>query len=308
MPAESSAAPAAAATAPPLRVPHLSAGWLRWLRRTFAMLQAVSPALAARAAFRLFLRTYRHPLRPEDGAALAQARRHRLSAGSDEFVVYEWGAGERRAIILHGWGSSAARFTHMAAELQARGWHVLVADAPGHGASPGHASSLPRFIAALDAIVARFGPPQALIGHSLGALAIARRHADGPPEWAGHLQGVVLISMPSGAPFLIEVFLRALRLEAATRARLLALFEARFDALADSYCSLPGAAHITARLLLVHDAGDDIVPHAHSAALLRELPEAELATTTGLGHSALTRDAATIARIADFVGESAGAA
>lgn len=303
MSGETPAHPGTAAASVQPRVPHLSASALRWLRRLFALLQTLSPGLAARLAFHLFLRTYRHPLRPEDGAALARATRHRLAtAGGHEFVAWEWGAGERLAIILHGWGSGAARFTRLAEALHARGWHVVAADAPGHGASPGKDSSLPRFIAALDAIVARFGPPQALIGHSLGALAIARRHADGPPDWAGHLQDVVLVSMPSGAPFLVEVFLHALQLTARTRARLLALFEERFDALVDSFCSLPGAAHITARLLLVHDAGDDIVPHAHSVALLRELPEAELATTTGLGHSALTRDAATIARIVDFVG------
>ena len=91
--------------------------------------------------------------------------------------VYEWGQGDRIVIILHGWGSSAARFTRMAELLQARGWHVLVPDAPGHGASPGRSSSLPQFIAALDAIVARFGAPRALVGHSLGALGIACRYA-----------------------------------------------------------------------------------------------------------------------------------
>jgi pimeloyl-ACP methyl ester carboxylesterase len=289
----------------------LSPGHLVWLRNFFALLQALSPALAARLAFRLFLRTFRHPLRAEDRAVLARARRHRLMAGTQAFEVHEWGSGDRLAIILHGWGSSAARFTRMAETLQARGWRVLVPDAPGHGASPGNSSSLPQFIAALDAIVARFGPPQALIGHSLGALGIARRHADGPPDWASQLRAVVLISMPSGAPFLLEVFLNALGIGTATRAKLVGLFEQRFRAGVDSYASLPGAARIAARLLLVHDGGDDIVPSAHSDALLREAGArvgvggrtARLINTAGLGHSALTRDAATITQIADFLDE-----
>jgi pimeloyl-ACP methyl ester carboxylesterase len=273
----------------------------------FALLQALSPALAARLAFRLFLRSFRHPLRAEDSAALGRARRHRLLAGTQAFEVREWGAGDRLAIILHGWGSSAARFTLMAETLQARGWRVLVPDAPGHGASPGKSSSLPQFIAALDAIVARFGPPQALIGHSLGALGIARRHAQGPPDWATQLRAVVLISMPSGAPFLLEVFLDALGIQAATRARLVGLFERRFRAGVESYASLPGAARIAAPLLLVHDSGDDIVPWAHSDQLQREAAAVagdctpRLLNTAGLGHSGLTRDAATIAQIADFL-------
>lgn len=288
--------------ATPTRVPHISAGHLLWLRRVFALLQAVSPSLAARFAFRLFLRTFRHPLRPEDAAVLARARRHHLvTAEGDPFALYEWGAGERLAIILHGWGSGAARFTQLADALVVRGWRVLVPDAPGHGASPGKSSSLPKFMAALDAIAAQFGAPGALVGHSLGALAIARRHAAGAPPWASQLQAVVLVSMPSGAPFLLGVFMQALGLRPTTRARLQALFERRFNASVASFATLPGTRHIGARVLLVHDGGDDIVPLAHSMELQRQVPAAQLLQTSGLGHSALTRDAATITRIAEFL-------
>jgi pimeloyl-ACP methyl ester carboxylesterase len=282
-------------------MPHVSPRQIAWLRRTFALLQALSPRLAARVAFWLFLRSFRHPLREEDGRALQRARRHRLSAGGDEIEVYEWGTGDRVAIILHGWGSSASRFTGLAEALVARGWRVLVPDAPGHGASSGRSSSLPQFIAALDAIVARFGAPRALIGHSLGALGIARRHADAA-DWLQRLESVVLISMPSGALFLLEVFLQALAINAATRTRLEALFERRFNARLHSYAAQPGVRQIRARLLLVHDRGDDIVPHAHSEGLRPHLPQASILTTSELGHSALTRDAGTISRIVEFLG------
>jgi pimeloyl-ACP methyl ester carboxylesterase len=285
----------------PTRMPHVSARQIAWLRRAFALLQALSPALAARVAFRLFLRSFRHPVRAEDGAALARARRHQVISGGDAVEVFEWGSGDRSAIILHGWGSSAARFTGLAERLAAQGWRVLVPDAPGHGASPGTSSSLPQFIAALDAIIARFGAPQALIGHSLGALGIARWHADAEPGWVQQLESVVLISMPSGAPFLVEVFLQTLGIGPKTRARLNALFEQRFGARMADYAALPGAGRISARVLLVHDEGDDVVPLGHSEELRRHLPHARLITTTALGHSALTRDAAIIGRIAEFL-------
>lgn len=284
-----------------LRLPHVSPGHLAWLRKLFALLQAISPALAARAAFYLFLRTFRHPLTGEEAASLARARHHRLRAGPDAFVVHEWGSGPRIVVILHGWGSKAARFARMAEALQARGWHVLVPDAPGHGDSPGRSSSLPKFIAALDAVVDRFGAPQALVGHSLGALAIALRHAGGPPEWAGALSSVVLVSMPSGAPFLVDVFLAAVALRAPARRHFEQLFQRRFGAGMDDFTALPAASRIAARLLVVHDSGDDVVPYVHATQLLEQLPQAEVVTTAQLGHSALTRDAATIERIVRFI-------
>lgn len=292
--------------APTPRVPHIAPHHLKKVRRLFALLQAISPALAARVAFRMFLRTVRKPLEDGDRAVLDRARRHRVMAGRDAVTVHEWGSGPRTVVILHGWGSGAARFTRLAEALQARGWRVLVPDAPGHGASPGRSSSLPKFIAALDAIVAQFGPPQALIGHSLGALGIAYRHAAGLPDWARHLESVVLISMPSGAPFLVEVFVNALGLREPARRHLTGLFEKRFAARVEAFTALPAARHIGARLLVVHDIGDDIVPHAHSSAVLPHVPAAKMLTTRDLGHSALTRDAATIEAIADFL--QAGAA
>lgn len=265
------------------------------------MAQGISPRLAAYCALWLFLRTFRQKLRAEDAAILGQAKLWRIAVSKGSIAAWEWAGSGPTAIILHGWGSGAARFTPLAQALHARGWRVIAFDAPGHGASSGRHSSLPQFMAALDAVIAHFGPPQALIGHSLGALAIACRHQAGVPDWAGGLRAVVLISMPSGAEFLLGKYIEALRLSAATERHLRARFRARFQAEPSGYAALPGAGRIAARVLLLHDPDDDIVPYAHSTGLLTQLRGAQLVTTGDQGHSKLTRDAATIARIADFL-------
>jgi len=261
----------------------------------------LSPTLAAGRAFNLFMRTYRRPLRDADAALLAHTRRAQLGDGEDAFIVYEWPASGPTALILHGWGSSAARFTLLSEALHQRGWRVLALDAPGHGASPRDSASLPQFMASLDAATAHFGRPNALIGHSLGALAIACRHGNGVPEWASDLKGVVLISMPSGAEFLLAKFIDMLGLSGATEQRLRRRFAQRFQAEPSAYGSMPGAARIAAPVLLLHDPDDNIVPWAHSAELFPQLPNAQFITTRGLGHSELTRDPATIARIVEFL-------
>jgi pimeloyl-ACP methyl ester carboxylesterase len=247
------------------------------------------------------MRTYHRPVGAEDAAVLARARRQLLGAGEDAFLVYEWGAEGPTALILHGWGSSAARFTRLAQALQDSGWRVLALDAPGHGASPGKSSSLPQFMASLDATAAHYGRPNALIGHSLGALAIACHHGSGVPDWASEVRAAVLISMPSGAEFLLGRFIDLLGLSVKTQALLRQRFDARFHAQPADYASLPGAARITAPVLLVHDRGDDVVPYEHSAELCAQLRNAQLLTTEGLGHSDLTRDAATIQHIVEFI-------
>jgi pimeloyl-ACP methyl ester carboxylesterase len=283
------------------RLPHVTAPRLTLLRWLFGLAQAISAGLAATWALRLFLHTYRHPLRAEDAALLAKARHERIAAGGETVAIYDWAGAGPVAIILHGWGSSAARFTLLAQALSARGWRIIAFDAPGHGASTGHSSSLPQFMASLDAIIERYGKPQALIGHSLGALAIACRHRHGAPAWAAALRTVVLISMPSGAEFLLAKFIDVLGLSRGAERHLRQRFQERFAATPPDFASMPGAGRITARVMLAHDRDDDIVPYDHSQALHAQLPAARLLTTEGLGHSKLTRDAATIARIVEFL-------
>ena len=283
------------------RLPPVSTARITWLRRLLALLQGVSPPLAARVAFTLFLRPLRRRLQQMDAATMAAARVHSLAAGSDQVQVYEWGAGPRSVIILHGWGSRASRFAPLAAALVARGWRVLALDAPAHGLSPGNSASLPQFMQAMDAVAMRLGPVQALIGHSLGALTIACRRPDSPPAWFSDLQRVVLISMPSGAPFLVDAFRDMFAIQEPTAQRMLALFRQRFGTTPDAYVASADTPPMRLPVLLVHDHTDDIVPFTQSQQLLTALPRAKLLATDGLGHSALTRDAATIDAIIDFL-------
>ena len=287
---------------PPRRLPHVSASRLRWLRAGLGVLQAVSSSLAARVAFRLFLTPSRRRLDAGDAAALLRARVHRLPCGDGQIQVYEWGDGPRTVVILHGWGSHAPRFVPMVEALVAAGWRVLAPDAPGHGKSTGRLSSLPQFITALDAIGVRFGPLDAAIGHSLGALAIALWLSDPARDATRKPHKAVLISAPPGAPFLIDAFHDMLGIRPATRIRMAELFHRRFGAEPDRFSCLPGAAGVGVPVLLVHDRQDDVVPIGHSTELNLRIPQSLLHATDGLGHSGLLRDTGTIERIKGFLG------
>ena len=283
------------------RLPHVSARRMRLVRGLLSVLQALSPRIAARVAMRLFLTPVRRKLNPGDEAEMYRARHHFLRcANGDPLHVYEWGEGARTALILHGWGSHAARFTTMVRALTDRGWRVLAPDAPAHGESHGSTSSLPQFIGALDAGMEQLGPVQALIGHSMGSLAIARRMSDAHRLAPATVEQVVLISAPSGIAFLVESFEQLFGIGEATRRLGRSLFERRFGGSPEDFMAL-GDRRIDVPVLLVHDDADDVVPCDHSRQLLSRLPRARLATTHGLGHSGMLRDPATLAAIADFL-------
>jgi pimeloyl-ACP methyl ester carboxylesterase len=184
--------------------------------------------------------------------------------------------------------------------LTDRGWRVLAPDAPGHGESHGSTSSLPQFIGALDAVLEQLGPVQALIGHSMGSLAIARRMSDAQRDAPASVEHVALVSAPSGIAFLVESFEQLFGIGEATSRHGRVLFEHRFGGRPEDYTVL-GERRIDVPVLLVHDDADDVVPCDHSRQLLSRLPRAQLFTTHGLGHSGMLRDPATLAAIADFL-------
>ncbi len=291
----------------PMRMPHVSPETVRRLRRGLALLQRVSPPLAARAALRLFLTPVRRSLDRSDAQHLSRARKHELQAGDRHFVVHEWGSAGRTAVILHGWGSHAARFATLARPLQAQGWRVLAIDAPGHGETGGGKSSLPEFIAALEATLTAFGPAQLLIGHSLGALAIAlrlgRMNVVNAPAEAARLRGAIFIAMPGGAPFLLDRFIAMMELREPTVRLLRERFVKRFGQPPEAFTALSAAAHIHMPVLLIHDVEDDIVPLAQARSLQAAIPGAQLLVTHDLGHSAMLQDRETITAIINFAAE-----
>lgn len=258
------------------------------------MLQAVSPRLAARLAFTVFLTPVRRRLDTSDAPWLEGARQHKVMAGSDAALVYEWGTGKRTVVIVHGWGSHAPRFAPLAQALVTRDWRVLAIDAPGHGSTPGKRSSLPQFIAALDATIRQLGPAQALIGHSLGALAAAHWLAQTAEPGRAEISHAVFISSPTGARFLIDNFVTMLGLNDTTAGHMLRGFTKRFGQQPEFWSAPDCAARIHIPVLLVHDRDDDVIPFEHSSKLLEVLPQARMWATQGLGHSGLLRDATTI--------------
>ena len=84
-------------------------------------------------------------------------------------------------LIVHGLGEHGGRYAHVAADLNARGWHVAAYDHRGHGNSGGargalaHADDLLGDLATvIEHVRARWPGRLVLLGHSLGGLIAAR--------------------------------------------------------------------------------------------------------------------------------------
>ncbi|MEJ1088494.1 alpha/beta hydrolase [Microbacterium sp. Mu-80] len=111
-----------------------------------------------------------------------------------------WGAGPRRALLVHGLGSSAALMWRIGVALADAGWQATAVDLRGHGDAPraldysvaAYAADLveTRPVDAPDPVDSAEAPPadtwDAVIGHSLGAAASVVAAAS-DPAWGRRL-------------------------------------------------------------------------------------------------------------------------
>ena len=98
-------------------VPGVTPTVQRRLRGFFVFVQFFSSSLAARLALLMFLKPPRRKVEPADAPILALAKRTTMRCGGDRFTVWTWDNPGPSVVLLHGWGSHAARFADFVLEL-----------------------------------------------------------------------------------------------------------------------------------------------------------------------------------------------
>jgi pimeloyl-ACP methyl ester carboxylesterase len=279
-------------------VPGVSPAMQRRLRRLFAMLQGISPTLAARVALRMFLTPARRRIEAGDAPVLAEARKRPLRAGPHHFVAWQWGDTAPWVVLLHGWGSHAARFGNFIAPLRDAGFSVIGIDAPAHGHSPGSQSDLLKFRDCLAEVLRTHSPVHAVVGHSLGGGALLTVLAETREH---HPEKICLFGVPGDMDYILESFAMMLSLRDPARTRLRQRFEKKFGRSARDISVTAAAPSVKMPVLVVHDDDDNVAPIAQGLAVAAALPGATLLRTQGFGHSGALRDPATIARVVEFL-------
>lgn len=263
-----------------------------------AGLARVSTGLAAALAERLFFSVPRRPESEGEAKMLASARRYPFELGGRRFVAWRWGEGPT-ALLVHGWGGSAAQMLPFVEPLRGAGYSVVAFDAPAHGHSEGRTSSLPEFAASLSAVAGKLGPVETLVTHSMGGAAASLAIAQGLA-----VGRAVYVAPPADALEWVYRFGRMLRLPRkvveAMRRRAERRLHVRFDRL---NTRVLGPA-VRMPLLVIHDRSDAEVLWYDGAAVAHSVPNGRLTMTEGLGHRRILRDPGVVAEAVKFlVGE-----
>lgn len=274
---------------------------IRLFRLVLGASQRLWPALAVRAACRLFLT----PLPPKWlQRAKAWDPSWRIETWPFEnagVTVYSQPAAPHGPVVLlvHGWGGHAGQMLALAQSLAAQGMRPVVIEMPAHGRSPGSQSTLPQFTRAIDYVCARLRQHghtvRGLVAHSLGATAAAYVASRGL-----EMQRLVLIAPAASPPAYTRLFAHVFGLSEATRAAMQRRIEAREGILMPQFEPDAVGSRIRVPTLVVHDREDVINGFADGMAYAHAIRGAELLPTQGLGHRKLLKDAAVLGKVAIF--------
>jgi len=229
----------------------------------------------------------------KDGGVLAATGQSEAQRGDEVHPMPE------KVLIVHGFESTSRNFGEYVRALLDKGYEVLAFDAPAHGTSGGKRITLPLYIKTIQAIVDRYGPVQAFLGHSFGGLALSLylESRDHDPSTR-----LVLIAPACEMTTAVNSFFRLLQLNEDVRSAFEDLAFETGGRPFDYYSVRRAMNQITATVLWVHDEEDKITPfrdvqpvrddrHTHIRFLI----------TRGLGHRKIYRDPEILRQVVAFL-------
>ena len=273
---------------------------LGYLRTKFNLLSILSKKKAAAAAFELFT-TPQFRNRKELTEIFTRAD-ETISFEFDSFRIsgYSWNpASSRKALILHGFESSAVNFGQYVEPLVEKGFAVYAFDAPAHGRSSGKTVNAMVYRKFIHALNEKFGPFRYFICHSFGGLALSLAL-----EEMEHDENfrVVFIAPATETTRAVEQLFQLFRLKPSIRAAFDDHIMEKGGHNTEWFSVNRAADHIRAKVLWVHDKDDDMTPLADVQPVIRKnLPNFEFHITSGLGHRRIYRDKNVIERVVGFL-------
>jgi len=272
---------------------------LRALRLWFALESRISPASAEQRAARMFVTPPRQRRnRSRTGAhAGAASSRFEIDVRDEAIRVSATTIGDGpTAMMVHGWGGSAADMLPVAHAFARAGWRAVVFDMPGHGRSPERESSLVEFLRAIRAVAGALGTPDVIVGHSFGGAAAVFSIT----ELVLPVRAAVLFSPAPGPAYYVDRFARTLGLPRERTTGMVRRLVERVGRSMESLDALVAAKSADVPAVIFHDPADREVPFEFAERMRDAWHGSRLVSTPSVGHKRILRDSETIAAAVEF--------
>ena len=277
---------------------------LSYYRAKLRSLGWVSHEKAAEQTFRLFCTPFSNSKKLKPPAIFNKSTSLQLSVGGNTLQGYVWKSsihGGKKILIVHGFGSRAYKFHQYISPLLAKGFEVIVFDAPAHGSSGGNQINVLIYQEALLQIEQCAGPFEGIVTHSLGGLAASLF-----AETSSATKKLILIAPVTETATSLAHYYKMLRLHPSTRSALERLIQQKAQQPISYFSTARAVAQLQIPVLWIHDREDTICPFADTLPLQQKQPgHVKFFVTTGLGHNKIYHDSHVIQASIDFLAGTA---
>jgi esterase/lipase len=265
---------------------------------TGKILTALSPFLASRFVARQFFSPFRYklPNREKEMDEKSIQETLNIPSISRKIVIYKYGTGPKKILLVHGWSGSGTQLCVIAKELVNKGFSVISFDAPAHGKAPGKTSMMPFFIESIHQIEKKYGPFEAAIGHSLGGMSLLKAIKNG-----FRVNKLVLIGTGNSVTHITREFTKNMKLNEKVAILMKAYFDKKFGEDMDNYSGAFSAESVKVATLVVHDKNDIDVHISSAHEIVGKLENGKLLATEGLGHRKILGNPNVINKISTFI-------
>ena len=249
-------------------------------------------------AAKLFTTPINHKIPKRELKMMEESVQEKLYVSSlnKEIMLYHYGSGEKKVLLVHGWSGRGTQLFKIAEELLKNGYSTLSFDAPAHGKSQGKTTIMIEFISCILEIEKKFGPFEYAIGHSLGGMSILNAIKQNL-----NIRKAVIIGSGNIIQDIVDDFVEKLCLSPKIAGMLSAHFEKKFGESMDAYSSYNAAKAVKIPILIIHDNDDQDVNVKAAHAIDDSLINSQLLITNTLGHRKILGDSLVIQSIIDFL-------
>lgn len=268
----------------------------RWLGQGLNLLSMLHAGFSGRLAYQLLSTPRRTALKSRDKVLLEAAWPISYKGKLGRIEGYMWGDGPP-VLLLHGWQAHSARWRAYIPRLVDAGYSVFAFDAPAHGNSKGISLGILEYRNVVMEFLEFLPPVQAIIGHSLGAMAAVM--ALGKSSCISPHQ-LVLMGTFSSPVNLLHEFANYLKLNSEIVHSIRNYVEKKSGENVDDLCLHKTLQQLDiTKLMVIHDKDDPIAPVNNAFKLAEAHPNAELILTVGKGHELIGH--AVVDKVVNFV-------
>lgn len=257
-----------------------------------------SPFLASRFAARLFLTPFRYklPEREREMFENSEISEENVPAINRKIITYKYGNSDKKILLVHGWSGRGTQLSKIAEALKENGFTSIGFDAPAHGEAPGKISMMPFFIEAIHFLNDKYGPFEAVIGHSLGGMSSLRAISQGLKT-----KKLVIIGTANSVTKITRDFANNMNMNQEVAKKMKAYLDSKFGQDMEDYSGAVSAKGVKVPSLVIHDEEDVDVNVGDAYEIHEALENSELYITKGLGHRRILGNEEVINKITTFI-------